>query len=408
MITRVVNFSLTSGQVPDRFKVAMLKPLLKKSGADRELFSNFRPVSNLYFLSKVTEKAVAAQLMDHLNDNDGFLEEFQSAYKSHHSTETALVKFQNDILKAIDNNRSVISLLLDLSAAFDIVDHSILLSRLQNRLGIRNIALKWFHSYLHSREQFVSVDGIESSKKHLPYGLPQGSVLGPLLYSLYTSPLARKHSIPFHLYADDTQLYLSFTSNCPNHLPSTKIAVELCVKDIGDWMLRNKLKLNQDKTELLVISSKNRPRRPLDYIRVGEEVIKFGEQARNLGAGFDQYLDFKEHVKITCESAFFRIRTIAKIKRYLSQSTTEARVHAYITLFLDYCNTLRYGLPKYLINRLQLLQNSAARLVTLTRRQEHITLILRSLIWLPVHYRIIFKNIIANLQSSEWIDPRLH
>lgn len=198
MITRVVNFSLTSGQVPDRFKVAMLKPLLKKSGADRELFSNFRPVSNLYFLSKVTEKAVAAQLMDHLNDSDGFLEEFQSAYKSHHSTETALVKFQNDILKAIDNNRSVISLLLDLSAAFDIVDHSILLSRLQNRLGNRNIALRWFHSYLHSREQFVSVDGIESSKKHLPYGLPQGSVLGPLLYSLYTSPLgdiARKHSI---------------------------------------------------------------------------------------------------------------------------------------------------------------------------------------------------------------------
>ena len=331
--------------------------------------------------------------MDHLNDNDGFLEEFQSAYKSHHSTETALVKFQNDILKAIDNNRSVISLLLDLSAAFDIVDHSILLSRLQNRLGIRNIALKWFHSYLHSREQFVSVDGIESSKKHLPYGLPQGSVLGPLLYSLYTSPLgdiARKHSIPFHLYADDTQLYLSFTSNCPNHLPSTKIAVELCVKDIGDWMLRNKLKLNQDKTELLVISSKNRPRPPHDYIRVGEEVIKFGEQARNLGAGFDQYLDFKEHVKITCESAFFRICTIAKIKRYLSQSTTEASVHAYITLFLDYCNALRYGLPKYLINRLQLLQNSAARLVTLTRRQEHITLILRSLIWLPVHYRKIF------------------
>ena len=167
-----------------------------------------------------------------------FLEEFQSAHKSHHSTETALVKVQNDVLKAIDNNRSVILLLLDLSAAFDTVDHSILLSRLQNRFGIRNIALKWFHSYLHSRKQFVSVDGIESSK---------GSVLGPLLYSLYTSPLgdiARKHSIPFHLYADDTQLYLSFTSNCPNHLSSTKIAVELCVKDIADWMRRNKLKLN--------------------------------------------------------------------------------------------------------------------------------------------------------------------
>ena len=349
VITRIVNLSLTSGQVPDRFKVAMLKPLLKKSGADHELFSNFRPVSSLYFLSKVTEKAVAAQLLGHLNDNDGLLAEFQSAYKSHHSTETALVKVQNDILKAIDNNRSVILLLLDLSAAFDTVDHSILLSRLQNRFGIRNTALKWFHSYLDSREQFVSVNGIESSKKHLPYGVPQGSVLGPLLYSLYTSPLgdiARKHSIPFHFYADDTQLYLSFTSNCPDHLSSTKMAVELCVKDIGDWMLRNKLKLNQDKTERLVITSKYRPRPPLDYIRVGEEVVQSSKQARNLGVGFDQCLDFKEHVKITCKSAFFRIRSIAKIRRYLSQSTTETIVHAYITSRLDYCNALLYGLPK--------------------------------------------------------------
>ena len=141
VITRIVNLSLTSGQVPDRFKVAMLKPLLKKYGADHELFSNFRPVSNLYFLSKVTEKAVAAQLIDHLNDNESLLEEFQSAYKSHHSTETALVRVQNDILKAVDNNRSVILPLLDLSAAFDTVDHSILLSRLQNRFGIRNTAL---------------------------------------------------------------------------------------------------------------------------------------------------------------------------------------------------------------------------------------------------------------------------
>ncbi|XP_020632798.1 uncharacterized protein LOC110069618 [Orbicella faveolata] len=97
MITCIVNLSLTSSQVPDRFEVAMLKPLLKKSGADHELFSNFRPVSNLYFLSKATEKAVAAQLMDHLNDNKGLLEEFQSTYKSHHSTETALVRVQNDI-----------------------------------------------------------------------------------------------------------------------------------------------------------------------------------------------------------------------------------------------------------------------------------------------------------------------
>ena len=110
---------------------------------------------------------------------------------------------------------------------------------------------------------------MESSTKSLQYRVPQGSVLGPLLHSLYTSPLgdiARKYNVPFHLYADDTQLYLSFTSNCPNHLSSSKVTVELCVNDIGEWMLCNKLKLNQDKTELLVISSKYHPQSPLNNI----------------------------------------------------------------------------------------------------------------------------------------------
>ena len=170
-------------------------------------------------------------------------------------------------------------------------------------------------------------------------------------------------------------------------------------------MLRNKLKLNQDKTELLVISSKYRPRPPLDYIRVGEEVVQSSKQARNLGVGFDQCLDFKEHVKITCKSAFFRIRSIAKIRRYLSQSTTETIVHAYTTSRLDYCNALLYGLPKYLISRLQLLQNSAARLVTLTRRQEQITPILRNLHWLPVHYRITFKILLLTYKALNGLAP---
>ena len=116
-------------------------------------------------------------------------------------------------------------------------------------------------------------------------------------------------------------------------------------------------------------------------------------------------LDFKEHVKITCKNAFFRIRSIAKIRRYLSQSTTETIVLAYITSRLDYCNALLYGLPKYLINRLQLVQNSAARLVTLTRRQEHITPMLRSLHWLPVHFRIIFKILLLTYKALNGLAP---
>ena len=141
-------------------------------------------------------------------------------------------------------------------------------------------------------------------------------MLGPLLYSLYTSPLGdipRKHRIPFHLYADDTQKYLSFTSNCPNHTSNAKETVELCVKDIGDWMLCNKLKLSQNKTELLVVSSRYRTRPPLNHIQIGDDVISPCEHARNLGVGLDHYYDFSEQVYMTCKIAFSAFAVLPRL-----------------------------------------------------------------------------------------------
>ena len=162
----------------------------------------------------------------------GLHERFQSAYKAHHSTETALLTITNDILLSLDRRDNVFLLLLDLSAAFDTVNHSLLLSRLKNSFGITGTVLQWFHSYLSGRSQFVEINDTKSSVRDLTVGVPQGSVLGPILYLLYTTSLSeiiRNHGLDYHFYADDTQLYISF-KDCD--VDVSRLRVENCVADI--------------------------------------------------------------------------------------------------------------------------------------------------------------------------------
>ena len=186
-ITDIVNASLETGLVPQSFKQAIVKPLLKNSGLDPDNLKNYRPVSNLPFVSKILEKVVLEQLSNHIARN-GLQVCFQSAYRQHHSTETALLRIVNDLLQVIDKGKSTILTLLDLSAAFDTLDHDILLGRLRNTFGVSDTALNWFHSYLHERKQVVSIGRSQSKEQNILYGVPQGSVLGPVLFVLYTTP----------------------------------------------------------------------------------------------------------------------------------------------------------------------------------------------------------------------------
>ena len=237
-LTNIINVSLSSGVFPPELKTAIVKPLLKKPSLDKNELKNYRPISHLPFLSKLLEKVVLRQLLAHLEQNQ-LCNAFQSAYRAGHSTETALLRIMNDLLCAMDQNKVSVLLLLDLSAAFDTIDHSILLSRLGTVFGISSTALSWFESYLEGRSQIVSVDGFSSASTPLEYGVPQGSVLGPILFVLYTTPLSdviKEHAVSHQLFADDTQIH---DSSSPSSTQALTTALQTCTSDIKEWMNQN-------------------------------------------------------------------------------------------------------------------------------------------------------------------------
>ena len=195
---------------PMSWKKPLWSPLLKLPSLDPEQFPNYRPISNLMFISKLCERVVAVQLTKYLTDNF-LMEQLQSAYKPSHSPESALWKVEDDILQAIDNDQRVILLLLDLSAVFGTVHHHILLARLTDRFGIDDKAHSLFKSYLSGQMHFAAIGSARSSSLPLNWGFPQGSVLGPILYLLYGDLLGdtmRHQNVSFHFYADDEQLYV--------------------------------------------------------------------------------------------------------------------------------------------------------------------------------------------------------
>ena len=236
----MINLCLSEATFPSRYKHALVKPLLKKYNLPTEDLSSYRPISNLNFISKVIERILHTRLLSHLSSFPS-IARFQSAYRPFHSTETALLRIQNDLLLATNEKKVSALILLDLSAAFDTIDHQILLDRLSSFYGITGSALDLLSSYLMNRTQSVNIDSFLTPKSPVPTGVPQGSVLGPLLFSLYTSPLSSildRSPVSYHLYADDTQLYISFhPSDSINSLVSSSSILDA----VHTWLTNNRL-----------------------------------------------------------------------------------------------------------------------------------------------------------------------
>jgi hypothetical protein len=255
-VTRMVNASLAQGRLPVSQRYAIVTPLIEKAGLDPSNMTNYRPVSNVTFMSKVEERAVALQLHEYLAAND-LLPYNQSAYRKKHTTETAMLRVWSDILQAADTKQVTLLGMLDISAAFDCVDHSLLLKRLETGFGLIDVVLDWLRSFLTDRTQQVAYAGRLSPIQAMLFGVLQGSVLGPLLYVLYTAELSQivaRHGLQLHQYADDCQVY---TTTAVAHISIAVDRFKACLVEVENWMRASRLRLNPTKTQIMWLGAKH-------------------------------------------------------------------------------------------------------------------------------------------------------
>ena len=399
----IINKFFAEGNFVDSEKVALLRPLLKKVGLDVEDMSNYRPVSNLSFLSKLVERAILDQLLPFLEHN-GIVPQYQSAYKGFHSTETALCKILNDLVTNTCSGKASLLVLLDLSAAFDTVDHDVLLGDLFS-FGIRGDAYLLLKSYLTNRFQRVVVGESFSEPTPLRFGVPQGSVLGPILFILYSSGLAgllEAHGIDYHFYADDTQVYIQIDS-----VMDIKDKISSLLRDIKMWMTKRKLKLNDGKTEIIIVKGNLRSDVAAEFgtFELAGAHLHPALSVRNLGVIFDSSLNFKDHISSVVKSCNYHIRNLYAVRRFLGSDCLVTLVHSFIVSRVDYCNSLFLGLPNYLLKRLQSIINRSARLIFSLAPGVPTTYFLIKLHWLPIKARIEFKVCLLVFKALRFKQP---
>jgi hypothetical protein len=401
-LTHLVNLSLSSGSL-DHLKEAFVRPTPKNSNKPNP-FDNYRPISELPFISKLIERIVLDRLNKHLTSNN-LHNPNQFGYKKQHSCETLLTVFLNDVFLNTDSGKATLVIMCDLSAAFDTVDHNLLIKTLENTFLISDNSLKWFRSFLSSRTQKVVIRNSASSPRDILYGVPQGSVLGPVLFNLYTHSLSYTFSdcnFKSLSYADDTTGYLAFSIESQSTIESS---VNECLGNIKTWMEKHFLKLNSSKTQVIIFGSSFIQKHLsikcipiLDCLSSAnnstDNVIPILDKVKYLGVTLDNQLSLTSHVNSVCSQCYFHLRNINSIRRFISQHECESLVHAVVTSRLDYCNFLFFGATKTLLSKLQRIQNTAARLILRKSKRDSISSCLKQLHWLNIEQRSAFKLLI--------------
>lgn len=382
-IIHIINCSLEGGEVPNLLKVSTIIPLKKVKGTIKE--NEFRPINMLSAIDKILERIVYQQLNQFITANN-ILDKFQSGFRVGSNCEAAVQYVLNDWKECTDKGMNVAIVLLDLQRAFETISREILLHKLR-KYGFADTVLKWVQNYLKDRKQKVKCEDGISVERDIEVGVPQGSILGPLLFLLYINDLGKwLDKCKYHMFADDTIVYLSMENQ--NELVN-QVNKELTV--LNDWFNANKLKVNINKTKCLWVGKE----RPSNLnIKIDKDKIQEVETAKYLGVFIDNKLNFKPHIDYVCKKISKKLGVLARVGKHLTIWSRKVIYNTIVFPHFIYCGTILHLANQESLNRLQKLQNRAMRIVLKMDKYTSIGRMLGVLEWLNVRQLLEYQVLV--------------
>lgn len=387
-LSYIINNAIDKNIFPEQWKIARICPIPKVNEPTK--IEEYRPISVLPVLSKVYERVILKQLCCYIEKNHLYNDN-QSGFRRGHSTLSLLLKFRDDIKLAMNRSEVTLAVLIDYSKAFDTIEHETLLKKL-HYLNFSANSLRLMHSYLSCRLQYTQVDDKNSSTSTVSFGVPQGSILGPVLFNLYVADLSKHISCNSIQYADDTNLYKSCKVK---DLTSCKenIITDLCI--LNEWSTRQNLIFNEQKTKCMLFATQQMRRRhklnnQTSLIVYNGSGIEQAKSSKLLGVYFDEHLSWNEHICQLTKSCSLTLRVLKEFGRFTPFKVRKTLAESLILSKISYCNVVLHQLPQYLLKRLQKIQNATAAYVRKQYTKQHQVIDLN---WLPVKETMLFNTV---------------
>jgi len=376
-LSEIFNISLSSGIFPDYLKIAKVIPIFKND--DKKQISNYRPISVLPIFSKILEKIMCKRLFSYLEQNN-LLTDKQYGFRENHATYMAIIDLVDKISEELDKKKFTLGIFIDLSKAFDTINHEILLGKLQ-QYGIRGTAQNWFKSYLSNRYQYVQLDDHISNKLLINCGVPQGSILGPLLFLIYINDITKVSDLfNIFMFADDTNLFAS--DSCLTNL-TDKVNTEL-VK-ISTWFKVNKLSLNIKKTKFILFQSRNKTVPSNLVIKIDNAIIEQVTKIKFLGVMINQRLSWDDHIHMIKQKVVKNSGIILRIRKRMPLTVLVSLYHTLIQPYFNYCNIVWAIDRTAVLNDLFMRQKRIIRVITNSKFLSHTAPLFKTLSILPLN-----------------------